>query len=259
MKKALLIFISTFVVLTALSAVFMEEELTAEQFGFVGDLKSVRVEIARLGAQLLVSEPETLSFSESGLLIASERSSMKIIYVYDEFDRLVRKEFIDDEGEVFQTVEVIYDDEFYEAIAFDGTGNELERTRYWLDLVERTLSFSISTETGSSTNTLYFDDSGRKTKSYSIVRESVEDLGTDVNIVVESRFTYDLNGFLKSETTIVRIRKEGMEHSTEYRTRVDILLRDENGNPARELRRTEFQDGSNPPEEFIYSREFIYY
>jgi hypothetical protein len=84
MKKALLILISTFVVLTALSAVFMEEELTAEQFGFVGDLKSVRVEIARLGAELLVSEPETLSFSESGLLIASERSSMKIIYVYDD-------------------------------------------------------------------------------------------------------------------------------------------------------------------------------
>jgi hypothetical protein len=160
---------------------------------------------------------------------------------------------------VFQRVEVLYEDDYYDAVAFDDSGMELERTRYWIDSEERTLIFSVKTETGVSTNTIFFDENGRKTESYSLIRENVSELDMQVTIVVESTFTYDSNGYLEGEKTVVRIRKEGREQASEYRSRIDILLTDEQGNPVRELRRTEFLDNSSAPEEFIYSREYTYF
>ncbi|MBN2252758.1 MAG: hypothetical protein JW701_03610 [Kosmotogaceae bacterium] len=259
MRRMILMVVLLVVSLSTVAAVFMEEELTARQFGFSGKVHTAKIEIVKLGAELMVSDPETITFNEAGLVISRETEGVKTKYIYDDPGRLVKKEFIDGEGSVFQRVDIYYDVDFYDAVAFDESGIELERTRYWYDTDERTLVFSIQTETGVSTNTLYFDENGRKLESYSIVRENIPELETDVHIVVESTFFYDSYGSLNGERMIVRIRKEGKEQATEYRKRVDILSRDEKGNPVREFHRTEFLDGSNPPEEFIYSREFSYY
>jgi hypothetical protein len=259
MRKAFLIALSFFVILSLHFAVFMEEELSATQFGFSGKVHTVQIEIAKLGAELLISDPETLTFNEKGFLISRETEEVKIEYFYDDFGRLKRKDFMNKDKTVFQRVEVLYEDDYYDAVAFDDSGMELERTRYWIDSEERTLIFSVKTETGVSTNTIFFDENGRKTESYSLIRENVSELDMQVTIVVESTFTYDSNGYLEGEKTVVRIRKEGREQASEYRSRIDILLTDEQGNPVRELRRTEFLDNSSAPEEFIYSREYTYF
>jgi len=259
MRKIIVIIVLLVVSIGTLMGVFMEEELTAQQFGFSGEVNTVKIEIVKLGAELMISDPEILTFNRAGFLVSRETDGARTKYTYDDLERLITKEFVDEEGSVFQRVDIYYDGDFYDAVAYDESGIELERTRYWYDTDERTLVFSIVTETGVSTNTLFFDESGRKLESYSIVRENIPELETDVYIVVESKFSYDSYGALDGERMIVRIRKEGQEQATEYRKRVDILSRDEKGNPVREFHRTEFLDGSNPPEEFIYSREFSYY
>jgi len=259
MRKIIVIIVLLVVSLSTLVGVFMEEELTAQQFGFSGKVNTAKIEIVKLGAELMVSDPEILTFNQAGFMISRETEGGKTEYKYDDLGRLVKKEFIGEEGSVFQRVDIYYDGDFYDAVAFDEAGIELERTRYWYDTEERTLVFSVLTETGVSTNTLIFDENGKKLESFSVVRENILELETDVYIVVESKFSYDSYGSLIGERMIVRIRKEGKEQATEYRKRVDILSRDDNGNPVRELHRTEFLDGSSPPEEFIYSREFTYY
>jgi len=259
MRKVFVIALSFFVLLSSLFAVFMEEDLSVLQFGFSGNVRTVQIEIAKLGAELLISDPETLTFNEKGFLISRETEEVKIEYFYDDFGRLKRKDFMNKDKTVFQRVEVLYEDDHYDAVVFDDSGIELERTRYWINSEERTLIFSVETETGVSTNTLFFDEDGRKSERYSLIRENVSELDMEVNIVVESTFTYDSNGHLVGEKTVVRIRREGREQASEFRSRIDILLTDEQGNPVRELRRIEFLDSSSAPEEFIYSRVYTYY
>jgi hypothetical protein len=78
-------------------------------------------------------------------------------------------------------------------------------------------------------------------------------------MVVEIEIDYNDFGQFKGQKMIVRVRNEGQERSMEIITRADWLLTDEKGNITSEIQRTEYSDGSNPPEEFIYSREFTYY
>ena len=50
---------------------------------------------------------------------------------------------------------------------FDDSGIELERTRYWINSEERTLIFSVKTETGVSKNTLFSMRMEGKSERYS--------------------------------------------------------------------------------------------
>ena len=78
-------------------------------------------------------------------------------------------------------------------------------------------------------------------------------------MVVEMNNVFNEAGQLNGRTMILRIRNEGQERSVETSTRVDRLLTDEWGNVTREIQRTEYSDGSNPAEEYIYSRLFTYF
>lgn len=244
--------------LTVLASVPTEEPLTREQFGVIGEVHTVVVEIKSLGQQVFSSEIIELVFDEDGYIVSQQVGDVLATYYYDAERRLVRKVFTYQER-ILQTISIEYAEKSYTAISYDDKNKETGSTVYTYDLEQRTLSFTNTLENGRSDNLMVFDQKGRNVRTTSYIVERVEESNTTINMVVEMNNVYNEAGQLNGRTMILRIRNEGQERSVETSTRVDRLLTDEWGNVTREIQRTEYSDGSNPAEEYIYSRLFTYF
>jgi len=257
--RRVFLFLSLLSVCMAFSFVPLEEPITLGQFGFVDDVKTVKVKITPIGAQTPESQSYELTFDENGFITSQNMGEIAVEYRYDDQKRLMTKLFVDSSGHLLQRISIEYAGDSYTAIAYDGSNLEVGRTQYIFDIQNITLAFSNTSESSSSQNTLYFDSNYMNYRLVSYITERVEESDLYVNMVVEIELDYNEFGQFKGQKMIVRVRNEGQERSMEITTRADWLLTDEKGNITSEIQRTEYSDGSNPPEEFIYSREFTYY
>ena len=167
----------------AFSFVPLEEPITLGQFGFVDDVKTVKVKITPIGAQTPESQSYELTFDENGFITSQNMGEIAVEYRYDDQKRLMTKLFVDSSGHLLQRISIEYAGDSYTAIAYDGSNLEVGRTQYIFDIQNITLAFSNTSESSSSRNTLYFDSNYMNYRLVSYITERVEESDLYVNMV----------------------------------------------------------------------------